>query len=199
MADKFEGYETVAERLVRIQADHKEMGDLRIHTRILEIVRDKETQRPIQYVCESQIFYGDVLMYIDVAEEMVGSSFVNKASALENASTSALGRTLGLAGYLGTDPNSKKPSRPTRQDMEKHDRFISGEAPKVIQPTPPPRVYTEAETSAASEWIDKVADIIDTDELKKIWAEQAKLPDTPVGKDTLKAAINRQVKAGKDA
>jgi hypothetical protein len=198
MADKFEGYETAAERLVRIHADHKEIGDLRIHARILEIVREPATLRPIQYICECQIFYGDVLMYVDVAEEMVGSSFVNKASALENASTSALGRALSLAGYLGTDPNSKKPSRPTRADMEKHDRFTSSEAVAVENPAPKQRVYTEAETTAASEWIEKVTDIVDTEELKKIWAEQAKLLDVPVGKDTLKAAINRQVKAGKD-
>jgi hypothetical protein len=199
MADKFEGYETAAERLVRIHADHKEMGDLRIHARILEIVREPETQKPIQYICECQIYYGDVLMYVDVAEEIVGSSFVNKASALENASTSALGRALSLAGYLGTDPNSKKPSRPTRADMEKHDRFVATDALVVVSPAPKPRVYTEAETTAASEWIEKVADVLDTEELKKIWAEQAKLLDIPVGKDTLKAAINRQVKAGKDA
>ena len=86
MAGNFEGYETAAERLVRIHADHK---DVRIHNRIVDVVRNPETLLPIQYIVESQIYYGDVLMFIDVAEEMVGSSFVNKTSALENASTSA--------------------------------------------------------------------------------------------------------------
>ena len=186
MADKFEGYETAAERLVRIHADHAEKGDLRIITRIIDIIREPETLRPIQYICESNIWFGETLMFVDVAEEMVGSSFVNKSSALENASTSALGRALSLAGYLGTDPNTKKPTRPTRQDMEKAERVVDNPAPK-------PRVYTEVETTTASEWIDKVAEITDLDELKKIWQEQIKFLEIPVGKDSLKAAINRQV------
>lgn len=36
--------------------------------------------------------------FIDHAQELVGSSFINKTSAMENASTSAVGRALGFMG-----------------------------------------------------------------------------------------------------
>jgi hypothetical protein len=182
MAGNFEGYETAAERLVRIHADHK---DLRIHAKIIDVVRDPETLRPIQYIVESQIYYGDVLMFVDVAEEMVGSSFVNKSSALENASTSATGRALSLAGYLGTDPNTKKPTRPLRQDMEKAQRV---EAPEAKTPKAK-REYTQEEVASATAIMALIDGTTDLDELKSAWQLNADLLDVSVDGTTLRDAI----------
>lgn len=66
-------------------------------------------------------------VFVDYAQEMIGDGFINKTSALENASTSAIGRALALMGIGVIDSvasvdeitkaknNSKEPSlnRPT--------------------------------------------------------------------------------------
>ena len=182
MAGNFEGYETAAERLVRIHADHK---DVRIHAKIIDVARDPETLRPIQYIVESSIYYGEVLMFVDVAEEMVGSSFVNKSSALENASTSATGRALSLAGYLGTDPNTKKPVRPLRQDMEKAQRV---ETPEAKTPKPK-RQYTQEEVASATAVMNLIDETTDLDELKSAWQLNADILDVSVDGVTLRDAI----------
>ena len=181
MAFDLSAYETVAERLQRAHADHP---DLRIITRILDIVRDEQTKRPIQYVVEASVYYGDTLKAVDVAEEMVGSSPVNKTSALENCSTSAAGRALSLAGYLGVDPQTKKPTRPSRQEMEKAQRTT--EALKVRQ-------FTPAELSLAEALINQVANIQSKDELRNIYKENADILEAKVNGVALIDAINKRV------
>lgn len=183
MAFDLNAYETVAERLQRAHADH---DDLRIITRIIDIVRDPATLRPIQYIVEASVFYGDVLKAVDFAEEIVGSSHINKTSALENASTSASGRALSLAGYLGVDPNTKKPSRPTRQDMEKASRVEAAE--KTLKT----RVYSEAELGLATAAIAQAEAAVFKDELKEIYRTNADLLEAKVNGVTLLDVINKK-------
>ena len=181
MAFDLNAYETVAERLQRAHADH---NDLRIITRIIDIIRDPQTLRPLQYIVEASVYYGDVLKAVDFAEEMVGSSHINKTSALENASTSASGRALSLAGYLGVDPNTKKPSRPTRQDMEKASRV------DAVKTTPTTRVYTDGEIGLATAAIAQALAAQTKDELKEIYRTNADILEAKVNGATLLDAIN---------
>lgn len=178
MAFDLSAYETVAERLQRAHQDHP---DLRIITRILDIVRDEQTMRPIQYVVEASVYYGDILKAVDVAEEMVGSSPVNKTSALENCSTSAAGRALSLAGYLGVDPTTKKPTRPSRNEMEKAQRVAST------------RQYTPQEIALAEVLIAQIANIQNKDELRAIYRDNADLLEAKSNGITLLDAINKRV------
>lgn len=179
-------YETVAERLQRAHADHE---DLRIITRILDIVRD-ENHRPLQYIVEASVYYGDVLKAVDVAEEMVGNGFINKSNALENASTSASGRALSLAGYMGVDPNTKKPVRPTQQDMEKAQRVEARGIEVKTQPaakTPRPRKeYEVADIALATALMVQAKALQNSDDLKIIYQENADLHDCLVDGMTLR-------------
>lgn len=185
MAFDLSAYETVAERLQRALNDHP---DLRIITEIVDIARDPQTQRPLQYVVKASLYYGDVLKAVDYAEEVVGSSHINKTSALENASTSAAGRALSLAGYMGTDPNSKKPVRPTRQDMEKADRVKD-----VVAPVVPAKV-TEAQYEEATKAI-SLADVATTEsELKKVYNQYKALQNIRVNGTTLLDTVNKKIK-----
>jgi hypothetical protein len=186
MAYDQNAYETVAERLQRAHGDHK---DLRIINRIVDIVRD-EQHRPLQYIVESSVFYGDVLVAVDVAEEMVGSSFINKSNALENASTSATGRSLSLAGYMGTDPETKKPVRPTQQDMEKSKRVegATKTAPQAKAPAAK-REYTVDEIASATAVFALIEATSDLDELKAAWQLNADLLDVVIDGVTLRDTI----------
>jgi hypothetical protein len=58
---------------------------------------------------------------VDFAEELLGSSPVNRASFIENAVTSAIGRALATLGM------SKKGSRPSTTEMTKAARVVSKE------------------------------------------------------------------------
>jgi len=175
-------YETVAERLQRALKDHP---DLRIITEIVDIARDPQTQRPLQYVVKASLYYGDVLKAVDYAEEVVGSSHINKTSALENASTSAAGRALSLAGYMGTDPNTKKPIRPSRQDMEKAERV------KETPTTPEPKI-TEGQILEATTAIALADTAGSLDQLKAIYNQFSALKDIKVNGTTLLDTVNRK-------
>jgi hypothetical protein len=61
---------------------------------------------------------------VDFAEELFGSSPVNRSSFIENCSTSAIGRALATLGM------SKKGSRPSTTEMTKAARVV----PKEVDP-----------------------------------------------------------------
>lgn len=183
MAFDLSHYETVAERLARALADHP---DLRIITEIVDIARDPQTNRPLQYVVKASLYYGDVLKAVDYAEEIVGSSPVNRTSALENASTSAAGRALSLAGYMGTDPATKKPVRPTRQDMEKAERVKETPVPPVA-----PRI-SEAQLMEATTAIALADTATSLENLRAVFNQYATLKDIKVNGTTLLDTVNRK-------
>ena len=188
MAFDLSNYETVAERLARALADHP---DLRIITEIVDIARDPQTQRPLQYIVRASLFYGDVLKAVDYAEEIVGSSHINKTSALENASTSAAGRALSLAGYMGTDPNTKKPIRPTRQDMEKAERVSEPEAKPANKPI---EKASEADFMEATMAITLADTATTLDQLKAVYNQHGRVKDVRVNGTTLLDVIARKKK-----
>ena len=178
MAFNLENYTTVAERLAAFWAKH-EKDDPRITTELLHVQRD-ESGRPLQYITTTKIYFGEILKAQDLAEEMVGSSPVNRTSALENASTSSLGRSLSLLGFMGIDPVSKKPVRPSREEMEKVQRH--NEAPAV----------DPALLALAEEAFSQIADINDVEELRNFYtgAKDAKLLNITVKGKTLNAHIS---------
>ena len=82
-------YATVAYRLALFRADYPK-GSI-----ITELISDEDGV----IVFKASIFDGDTLLATGYAEEVRGSSNINKTSALENAETSAVGRALAFAGY----------------------------------------------------------------------------------------------------
>jgi hypothetical protein len=189
MAFNLDNYTTVAERL-RAALDKHEKDDIRIITDLIHVERDKDG-KPLQYICRTQIWFGQTLKAQDLAEEMVGSSNVNRTSALENCSTSSCGRALALIGFMGTDPITKKPIRPTREEMEKVARFEA--QPEVINKV----VYTTEQTEMAVEAIEQVEAITDLNELKLLYtgAQQAGLLHVPVNGKTLNTFISNKKKS----
>jgi hypothetical protein len=182
MAFNLDSYETVAERLNRAHSDHP---DLRIITDLIAVERD-DNHRPIQYIVRAQAWLGDVLKAQDYAEEMVGSSNVNRTSALENCTTSAIGRALSAMNYQGSI--NGKPSRVTKEEMQKVERTEQAlKAP----------VYTPEQISDAQLAIEQVAAITSVEELKLLYtgAQEAGLLAVPVNGKTLQQVISTHKKS----
>lgn len=107
-----EEYETVQERLTIFW---KQFPNGRISTSIVEIQRIEGGQ-PAQYIVMAELFRdtNDAKPFATgFAEELVGTSLVNKTSALENGETSAIGRAL-RNGNIG--------SGASREEMQKVER-----------------------------------------------------------------------------
>jgi hypothetical protein len=91
-------YATVNERITELHNDYK--GSCSIITEIAEsdsgTVRVKATLTLVE-MSEGLVSHSNT--YTGHAEEIIGSSLINKTSALENAETSAVGRALAFAGF----------------------------------------------------------------------------------------------------
>jgi len=128
MAFNLNDYQTVAERLDEAIKAH---GDIRVITSLEHT--ERIDGRPHQYIMKAEIWLGTTLVSTGWAEEIVGSSPVNKSSALENCETSAIGRALANLGFQGKAPAS---TRPSRTEMEKAERIRRAEQEQVKQANP---------------------------------------------------------------
>ena len=183
-------YSPVVVRLLAALEKHAK-DNIRIITDLIHVERDS-SGKPLQYICRTQIWFGDVLKAQDLAEEMVGSSNVNKYSALENCSTSSCGRALALIGFVGSDPVTKEPVRPTREEMEKVARGEANAQAEIINKV----VYSQDQIDMAAEGIEQVSSVVDLAELKLLYtgAQQAGLLHVPVSGKTLNTVINTKKK-----
>lgn len=120
MGFNLDNYETVEERLVKFWEAHPE-------GRILTSIHHYDDNK---VVIKAEIYFNredDRPVATGYAEEVRGSSPVNKTAHVENADTSAIGRGLANCGF-----QSKAAPRPSRQEMEKVDRYQQRSAPSPV-------------------------------------------------------------------
>jgi hypothetical protein len=116
---RLQGYETVAERLVRFWGEYPEA---RIRTEVMP--HGDTVERWVVRATIWRHFLDPKPASTGWAEEFVGSTPVNKTSCLENCETSAVGRALANLGMVGTDKE-----RATREEMAKVERMKAEPVP----------------------------------------------------------------------
>ena len=103
---------------------------------------------------------------VDFAEEVKGSSPVNRTSWVENGLTSAIGRALADLGFSPKPVNGKS-ARPSREEMEKVQRgSVAPSKPSVAPKVDPAEILAE------------VATALTRAELDQTWAKYAHIGDT---------------------
>lgn len=124
MSFNLANYEPVEDRLARFWADHKG-GRI-----ITELIPAPEGQ----WIVRTLVWRDGLTDQPDAtgyAHEVVGSSGVNRTSALENCETSSIGRALANLGY------APKGARPSREEMSKAE-----------QPAEPAKIRKGTKTTA---------------------------------------------------
>lgn len=112
-----EDYETVAERLVRWWAKYP---DGRIETTMIHYDAKTVVFRAAGYASD------DRLVATGYAEEVLGSSPVNKTSFVENAETSSIGRMISNSP-LGTGDPSRRASREEMAKVQRRETIQHGD------------------------------------------------------------------------
>jgi hypothetical protein len=174
-------YETVEVRLARFWKKHPE-------GRVLTDLVFHDERR---FIVKAEIFFTreDIhAIATGYAEEIVGASPVNRTSALENGETSAIGRALANCGF------SSEGKRPSRQEMEKVERYQNEPRKPIPVKEKPAQVFSADQLARAEALIEQVTAISDMEVLRAIWTEHGEILDAKVGKTTLKDRINTRVK-----
>ncbi len=91
-------YHTVGKRVNDFRGSHTLEDGWVITTQLLHADEDR-------VVVKAFIAKGEVILATGHAEEYRGSSNINRTSAMENCETSAIGRALAAAGFIGTEYN----------------------------------------------------------------------------------------------
>lgn len=128
-------YWTVAERMKMLKDDHGQNYSLK--TKCVEVENTIKCKAKIFLYLEQgkRVFHGS-------AEEVRGSTQINKTSALENCETSAIGRALSACGYSGGEYASANEVENAIEQQEKGPK-IDKKAPKTASE---PRKETYAST-----------------------------------------------------
>ena len=93
-------YFTVAERVLQLHSDLKREDPLEISTKIIHC--DEKTvvmKATVRIPLEKDQFR----LFTGHAHERFDANHINKTSAVENCETSAIGRALAAAGYIGSE------------------------------------------------------------------------------------------------
>jgi len=157
MKFRLEDYETVEERLKRFYAQY---DDGRIET-VWETSYQAEAETPNIWVVKAYVYLtaGDQANKLPKATgyafEIDGGMGANKTAALENAETSAIGRSLSNMGMSGN-------KRASREEMEKVQR---AETQEKLNPS-------------GRNWASEASKLDNIDDLRSLWmeAKAAKVP-----------------------
>lgn len=132
-------YYTVAERLLQLHGDYKKDHPIKIETKIFnfEVTRDDKGNKIGSVLVRAKITvsaagtkYDNARVFTGHAFEDFNSNYINETSAVENCETSAIGRALAAAGYIGKEycsaeelMNAKINQKP-KEASEKQKKFL---------------------------------------------------------------------------
>ncbi len=168
-------YETVHQALVRLYKDFPAARVLTNNT-TPEGVLDR-----YEFKAELYLDRDDVRpVATGWAYEVIGSTNVNRTSAMENCETSAIGRAISNSVLVLTKPNN---NRPSREEMEKVQRMSKPQ-------------HTPEQEQLAIEAFGQIADIKDLAELENFYngAKQAGLLHINIDGKTLLGLISARKK-----
>jgi len=159
-------YMTVAERINDFRAEHKEWG---IETELVS----SESNVIMKAIVKNKD--GNVIG-TGFAEEVRGSTNINKTSALENCETSAIGRALASVGFGGTEyatANEVTDAILQQKVMEATERLVAHNRAVVRNIDSIYAIKTHIANNELVEALQVAADI-DGDEKKLLWIAPTK-------------------------